>query len=419
MASFSGPEIANDGLIFHMDMENTKKSFRGKPTTNYAYQNGFTQTTTGRTFPTSSEIPEIKQLKSLVGKIRNMTRMQNSTTSWIDLFSVSNIPLPAGSYLYISCYVFIPDNKPTNRFNANGNFGADLGTNATLGAYGVSTQNVETGVWTRLVWRKQNTTASQITVNTVRMEPYRPIDWTDDAIDMYYCNPQFEVGDIATPFIRGVRSNTMAIKDMSGLNNTITPANLTYNSDNTFEFDGINDFLTTFKNNEYFVENQNWTISSFVNVVSSTTSGNGRGGIFCNQRYTSEANPGGFGLAIYNGDFCGMLTHDDGAGTKSAYHAQARIDINYNTIEMITYVYNHSVNTIYAYRNGELVTSVTNASFKWSPGGQLNSKIGTNTQGGWTYYFNMKIYELKVYDRALTAKEIKNNFEAGRSRFDI
>ena len=415
MAAHSGKKITTDGLVLHMDMENTKKSFKGKPTTNYAYQNGFTQNGTGRTYPTSSEIPEIKQLKSLVGRIRNLTRIQNSTTNWIDLFSVSNIPLPAGKYLYISCYVFIPDNKPTNRFNANGNFGADLGSNAGLGSWG----DVETGVWTRLVWKKQNTTASQITVNTVRIEPYRPIDWSDDAIELYYCNPQFEVGDIATPFIRGVRSNAMAIKDISDLKNTITPANLSYNSDNTFEFDGVNDYLYTFKNNEHYVENQSWTISSIVNVISSTTSGNGRGGIFCNQRYKTESNPGGFGLAIYNGDYCGMLTHDDGDGTKQSYQAQARIDINYNTIEMITYVYDDSTKTISAYRNGTLETSNTSANYKWSPGGERNSRIGTNTQGGWEYFFNMKIYDLKVYDRALTPSEIRKNFNALKDRYGI
>lgn len=416
MTAVNGPRIVSDGLVFAMDMNNDQKSWKGKPTTNYAYQNGFTQNGTGRTNPSSSDIPEIEQLKSLVGEIKDMTRIQDSTTSWIDLFSVSNIPLPAGSYLYISCYVYIPDSKPTNRFNANGNFGADLGTNASLGAYGVSTQNVETGVWTRLVFRKQNTTASQITVNTVRIEPYRPIDWTDSEIVLYYCNPQFEVGDILTPFVAGTRSNTETIVDLTG-KNVITAQSLSYNSDNTFEFNGTGNYLSTFFAPSHYTENQAWSISTVVNVISSTTSGNGRGGIFSNQGYQSEPNPGGFGLCIINGDYCGMLTHDDGAGTKVSYQNICQMDINYNQIEMITYVYNPSTNTVYAYRNGNLVTSATSSQYKWSPSNQRASRIATSTQGGWQYFFNMKIYDLRVYDRAITSTEIKDMYEATKNLY--
>lgn len=216
------------------------------------------------------------------------------------------------------------------------------------------------------------------------------------------------------PFI-GERSNTEAIVDITK-NNDITIHNLSYNSDGSFEFDGTDDYLSTFKNNEHFVENQSWTISAFVNVF---TSANGRGGILCNQRYFTEPNPGGFGLAINYGKYVGMLTHDDGAGTTSSYQSLSPLSINYNVVEMITYVYNSSEQTMYAYRNGILENYSTNVLYKWSPGGLFNSKIGSNTQGGWGYFFNMKIHDLKVYNRALSVNEVQGNFEALRGRFDL
>ena len=48
MSAYSGPEIANDGLVFAYDMGNPQKSWKGAPTTNLlsqplSFETGYTK----------------------------------------------------------------------------------------------------------------------------------------------------------------------------------------------------------------------------------------------------------------------------------------------------------------------------------------------------------------------------------------
>ena len=48
MSVFSGPNFATNGLVFHYDMSNTQKSWKGKPATNTCsfgtYEYGYNST---------------------------------------------------------------------------------------------------------------------------------------------------------------------------------------------------------------------------------------------------------------------------------------------------------------------------------------------------------------------------------------
>ena len=68
------------------------------------------------------------------------------------------------------------------------------------------------------------------------------------------------------------------------------------------------------------------------------------------------------------------------------------------------------------YFNGILVGSNTNVSGTFGPTSG-NFRIGLNTDGTWGASGN--ISAVKVYNRALTASEIQQNFNATRSRFGI
>ena len=72
------------------------------------------------------------------------------------------------------------------------------------------------------------------------------------------------------------------------------------------------------------------------------------------------------------------------------------------------------------YRNGILTTSATNSAYKWSTRTTgIQQYIGTSTQGGWNYYFPMKIYSVYLYNRDLSAQEILQNYSATKSRFGL
>lgn len=212
--------------------------------------------------------------------------------------------------------------------------------------------------------------------------------------------------------------------DLSGKGNGGTLINSpTFNSGNngSIVIDGVDDYLNTnFLTKNHFSENQSWTISSWHNVISSTTSGNTRGGISANQKYKLEPDPGGFGLNIISEKYCINLTHEIPGGQKSGYEGLIRISINYNTVEYITATYDDSTKSVKIYRNGLLANSNTNSSYKWSPAtgnGRFN-RLGTSTQGGWGYYFPMKIYSSSIHNRSLSPQEIQQNYNATKQRFN-
>jgi len=203
--------------------------------------------------------------------------------------------------------------------------------------------------------------------------------------------------------------------DLSGNNNSGSLINGgEFNSNGAIELDGIDDYIEQqYFTSTDFADNQSWTIDTLVNVVSNITAGNTRGGILTNQRYLSEPDPGGFGLNIYNEDYVINLTSGS-TGNADSYQNLATTDINYNTIERITAIWDEETTTAKIYRNGELENSSTNSSYSWSARSSgLPQKIGTSTQGGWNYYFNMKLYDVSLYNKALSESEIFQNYYGG------
>ena len=177
--------------------------------------------------------------------------------------------------------------------------------------------------------------------------------------------------------------------------------------------DGIDDYISqNYYTSTNFVNNQSWTIDALINVVSSQSAGNTRGGVLTNQRYQTESDPGGFGLNIINQTYCINLTSGS-TGNAISYQQISSIPINYNKNERITAIWDSGSSTAKLYRNGTLINAGTSTSYGWSPrsvGPGLSQAIGTSTQGGWGYVFPMKLYNVSLYNRALTQSEINQNY---------
>jgi hypothetical protein len=199
---------------------------------------------------------------------------------------------------------------------------------------------------------------------------------------------------------------------------------MTYNtsSNGGMVLDGTNSRASspTFFTSNYWSENGDWTIESF-HRIDGSVGVNGRSAIFANQRYrteTSNGGPGGFGLNIIGGNYCMNLSHDDGNGNTTSYEAHTYIPIVIGNDVHITYTWDGQNTTARAYKNGVLENTTINSSFKWSPRSYgVNARVGTSTQGGWGYYWPGEIYNVKVYNRALTSQEIQQNYNSQKSRF--
>ena len=114
------------------------------------------------------------------------------------------------------------------------------------------------------------------------------------------------------------------------------------------------------------------------------------------------------------------LTHDDGVGTTTSFEVRCPISIKFDEIVHITYIWDNTTSTIRGYENGIQVQTLTDSNFKWSTRTSgTNTRIGTSTQGGWGGFINGKLYNISVYNKALTPEEVLQNFNATKGRYGL
>lgn len=209
-------------------------------------------------------------------------------------------------------------------------------------------------------------------------------------------NIQFEVGSVANNFAPGTRSNTESFKDLMN-NNTITASSLTYASDGTFSFNGSNDKLTL-GTNTLISGTQNYTIEA----IFKTSFAGSTDYIFGNYGTTSGANAG---LEYY--------VYQNRLNNYISGNTQSSTNLNANQWYIASVVRNGT--TITHYLNGNPDGSSTN--------GASIATINPFTVGNGHDYtseaFGGSIAAIRVYNRALSATEVEQNFNAQRGRYGI
>jgi hypothetical protein len=198
---------------------------------------------------------------------------------------------------------------------------------------------------------------------------------------------QVEQGTFCTTYTPTARSNTQSILDLTG-NRTLTISNLTYNANNTFSFDGVDDYIT----------------SSF-----STTAG--QAVTYIGWLYSTES------TATYR-------NFVDSASTTPM--------IWWNTSGQIEFDTGGNYTTTTVYRNQWVHVALSKPSGSSAASYYVNGNlVGTGTAyttpaatatwfnrgGGQTWKGHSS--NVQAYNRALTAAEIQQNFNALRSRFGI
>jgi hypothetical protein len=212
------------------------------------------------------------------------------------------------------------------------------------------------------------------------------------------------------------------LKDLSGnVNNGTLVNGPTYNSDNlgSISFDGVNDVISL--NNSLFSNFNNdnsLTLNIFVNINEPTLLL--LGGLFTNQRYFTEGDPGGFGFVIINnGNLAVNLTKTIN-GVSSSYQNLAQFPFNREQTSLYSFTYNSVTKTVTTYKNGIQQATTTNSNYGWTKNTVNRSTlIGANTQGGWGGRYKMNINNISLYNRALSATEVLQNYNATKSRYGL
>jgi hypothetical protein len=163
-------------------------------------------------------------------------------------------------------------------------------------------------------------------------------------------------------------------------------------------FDGTNDYGTVRNLTTLEMGNRSITIGAWFRTTDST-------GAIVTKRGTGS----GYQLYIYGS---GKLYADGYSTSTGVYSASA---INNNTIKYGVIVFDYLNTTMRLYVNGVADNTASLA----SGGNDTSAYFNIARSQQYTDFFAGTIYSIQVYNRALSATEILNNFNAGRGRFNL
>lgn len=385
MSLHHNPRIVTDGLVFAYDMDNAAKSFKGKPTTNLITST--IDNWSGSSLRNATLLNETYK-RSAVYRLEVAAGADPATN--VDAYYMYNVPnLSEGDVFTFSADVrVIQKSTATSQTSAadNGFWIWYAGSSEH-----VNFKDLELGKWTNI-----QVTA---TVGSTYDYIWARIDHDNSIIDI--ANIQLEQQPFATPFVNGTRSNTQALLDMSKSKNTITATSLTYSSDGTFEFDGTSDYITIPEPNVGLSPNS-WTIEGWINPE--------------NQRsffITPNSNGIDNFLEYDNTNKRIAVKVCESADTNERYFYSDSQSVPLNTWSHFSASISNLNVKLYINGANHVDQTETISMSDWS--GIWH--IGRRANG--TFYLDGSLSNIKIYNRALTAAEIQQNFNATRGRFGI
>lgn len=373
MSVYAGPEVVLNGLIFDFDIKNTK-SWKGAPTTNLA------KNASNQIDWSVSNLTQAVTLSTITAnEVYRITSTSATGTSFRIYFA--NAVLVNGSTYTVSYKYRFISGGPTFRANdwcdtAITRVTTDLGAGVFY----------ETSTGTRATY--------DVTYRFLDLEISN-----NTVVEIW--DLQLELGSFATPYSSNqVRSNTESIYDLLG-RNTLTASSLTYNSDNTFGFNGSSNYIIFPENTDFNTQ----TVSIEVWVKTNATTQNG----FWFEKGTVNSQ---YALFQEGGQIVWRQTTNVASLT-----ATTATYINTSQYAQVVGTYTAGDRRIYV--NGVQVASdALNYSIPTNASGCSIGAYG-GFSGGKAYYYNGNIDVVKVYNRALSATEVLQNFNALRGRYGI
>lgn len=385
-----GPKIITDGLVFAYDMgpnPGVNKSWKGKPTTNLLIQS--TREHTGGMGSYWSGVINANNTERGFPSFK-ITTVNNDR---LDGFITSNGGNLTNGVTYTwSADAWVPTGK-TIQIRIRNITGGGSRSGSALNISGSNS-------WVRV---SKTFTAD---TNTAGMIEGNEQNSVTDVYSFWVKNLQLEQNSFATPFVNGTRSNTQALLDWTG-NNTITINGLTYNSDGTFSYYGTNGTGLSLPGTNFSLNAQTiecWCYASnFVQngfMFEKTTNGS------VNTQYSFFFNNNSSGHVYYR--TVGLTPRDQTLSTSNSGVVNNQWNHMVATFDGSTKrIYVNGVQKTSASTTGTITANTTGAAY-----------IGT--YGSFAGYpFNGQIGVTKIYNRALTAAEVAQNFQALRGRYGI
>jgi hypothetical protein len=396
MSLAQSPKIATDGLVFYYDIANTAKSWSGAPTTNLS-----SAVTIGAYLNTPSDVTSVITLTGEYYKGSPVYKqvLTPITATGVGYLTNSNNPgigVVTGGGGGVAA-----------RYTGHSIFFKPAAGRASLSASTpIYTHYSNISGWQSTAnyddigdgWYRANVIYYNAAGGSDgKYWAINPVGATlNIPITIFWAGPFKEDRNdaaVVSPYIYDSRSTTQAVVDITG-NNIITATSLTYASDKTFSFNGSNNYIDV--SGAGFASGMTaYTISHW------------------SRRDIESRMPvaGRTSTAFYQyGDNSWAYTH---GGVWGEYYYPHAASIPLGTWGHYCIVYDGAYVKIYrnAYFEGQQATTGT---ADWSQG----MRIGYWSSGG-GYAYSGKIGSVNFYNRALSASEVQQNFNAHRGRYGL
>lgn len=396
----SYPDIVTDGLVLSLDASNSS-SFKGEPTTNYLT----TSNVIG--FNSSWTLQSYSYNNTFVYK--NVVTSPNTGNN-AGFRILGNITLNQSGLKYLTLSF---SKKLITTYSKNlGGYITVYYTDATYEDLGwtynlPSWAQDDIGVWKKIT--------STVTLNAGKTPNYVSVAYiyTDFALsgEMDIAEIQLEQKSYSTPFVNGTRGTTNATGggwcDLSGNGNhgelVNSPLFDTLNLGNVV-FNGVNNYISIPDNASLKISGDK-SLSCWCYFTSDLS---------CGIIGKSSSSDGGMALG-YGWDGNGFM----GLCWNSANAPYIAKDVrDYNNWCFLTVVQSGTTRTIYVYDIIGLRTSnYVGGTHSWNNSVPL--MIGNANNGSSLVPSGTKISDVKAYNKALTANEILQNFNATKERFGL
>jgi hypothetical protein len=241
----------------------------------------------------------------------------------------------------------------------------------------------------------------------------------DGTSGIYLWGAQLEYGSSVTnyyPVTTTAKTRGTTWTDLTGNSNSGTLTNgPTYNSSNagSLVFDGSNDYIVLNNTNIGNFGTNNFTVSIWCKPASG--SAGSRGVISKYEPHSSN----GSGWFMFNtdGQIFTRITQDISAPLESS-----EITASVSGNAWYNFTITRDTNKFSLFINGQLYQQNTTTNIINCSNSSTTLSIGSGyryTSGATGYYYSGNVSSTLIYDKALTATEVQQNFNALRSRFGV
>ena len=385
MALSHSPSIITNGLVYYHDMGNTLKSWKGAPAVNLFGTNlsatNFQKTLSGITY----------------NGYRAVGIANDNPRTYL---YIGSLTVAASTFYTLSCVYWSSNNIvddvylyfPETGWPEGSNYIQPFSTQSVTRNGSFSITDLGGG------WKYCVGTFQTLATTTTLGQLFFDVDVA--GVEVFIANIQLEQNTFATPYVAGTRSNTQAILDLTG-KRTVTATSLIYASDNTFSFNGSTTYITA-PNTELFHGTNGFSYSIWANWASLPSLGT----IFENGLYTAGI------LIRFQSNAIAVYAEYSATTYQSTMAFTPTIGLWSNL------VLTREGNVLYLYANGiQIGTAAFGASINIQPSTNL-LYIGMSQHSA-GQCFNGKIAIASIYNRALSAAEVAQNFNALKGRYGL